>query len=359
MRVEVMQHFGLELSLGKAGYYETAHLKGLMKDVRGAIGEGRLIAVCGVIGSGKTVMLRRLQEMLEQEKKVTVSKSLAIDKSRVKLATLVAALFYDLSQQKQVRIPGDEKRERDLRELVRKNKRPVALFVDEAHDLNGHTLTGLKRLVEVIGQGRLSVVLAGRPKLRNDLRRRTMEEIGPCTDVFSLDGIAGSQREYIHWLIETCSKGEAKPAAILSDDAIDLLDTKLRTPLQIQQYLSLALEAAYQAGEKPRVGRDCHLGAVAPDRRPGTDPGPARLPAEGLGRAVRREAGRDPGAVQQFARCAVRDATARQDAACGAAPMTGGLCRRTHQIAVPVLLRGSRVASVHRAQALRSRQQIG
>jgi type II secretory pathway predicted ATPase ExeA len=251
-----MQHFGLELPLGKAGYYETEHLNGLMKDVRAAIGEGRLIAVCGVVGCGKTVMLRRLQDMLEQEKKVTVSKSLAIDKSRVKLATLVAALFYDLSQQKQVRIPGDEKRERDLRELVRKNKRPVALFVDEAHDLNGHTLTGLKRLVEVIedGQGKLSVVLAGHPKLRNDLRRPTMEEIGHRTDVFSLDGIAGSQREYIQWLVDTCSKGETKAEAILTEEAIDLLATKLRTPLQIQQHLTLALEAAYQAGEKPVSG---------------------------------------------------------------------------------------------------------
>jgi DNA invertase Pin-like site-specific DNA recombinase len=39
-----------------------------------------------------------------------------------------------------LRIPTQgEKRERDLRELVRKNKRPVALFVDEAHDLNGST----------------------------------------------------------------------------------------------------------------------------------------------------------------------------------------------------------------------------
>ena len=77
-------------------------------------------------------------------------------------------------------MPSSEKRERDLRELVRKNKRPVVLFVDEAHDLNGHTLTGLKRLVELVedGQGRLSVVLAGYPKLRKDLRRPTTEEIG-------------------------------------------------------------------------------------------------------------------------------------------------------------------------------------
>ena len=43
-----------------------------------------------------------------------------------------------------------------------------------------------------------------------------MEEIGYRTDVFSvfsLDGIAGSQREYILWLLNECSKGQAKPAA--------------------------------------------------------------------------------------------------------------------------------------------------
>lgn len=164
MRAEVMQHYGLSLPLNQAGYFETAHHQQLIKDIKGAIFEGRLIALCGVIGSGKTVMLRRLQQAMEEEKKITVSKSLAIEKHSIKLATFIAALFYDLSTEKQVRIPTlGEKRERDLRELVRKNKRPVALFVDEAHDLNGHTLTGLKRLMELVedGNGRLSIVLAG------------------------------------------------------------------------------------------------------------------------------------------------------------------------------------------------------
>jgi len=49
------------------------------------------------------------------------------------------------------------------------------------------------------GGGRLSVVLAGHPRLRNDLRCPTMEVIGYRTDIFTLDGITGSQREYIHW----------------------------------------------------------------------------------------------------------------------------------------------------------------
>lgn len=154
-----------------------------------------MVAVCGVVGSGKTVTLRRLQQLLRDENKIIVARSLSVEKHSIKLATPISALFYDLTQDKLVQIPKQgECRERELQELVKKGKRPVALFVDEAHDLNGHTLTRLKRLMEVVedGGGRLSVVLAGHPKLRNDLRRPTMEEIGYRTDVFTLDGIAGS-----------------------------------------------------------------------------------------------------------------------------------------------------------------------
>ena len=79
----------------------------------------------------------------------------------------------------------------------------MALFVDEAHDLNRNTPTGLKRLMGLVEDsgGRLSVILAGHPKLCNDSRRPIMEEIGYRTDVFTLDGIVGSQREYIRWLL--------------------------------------------------------------------------------------------------------------------------------------------------------------
>ena len=123
-----------------------------MKDIKGAIREGRLIAVCGVVGSGKTVTLRRLQQQLMDENKIIVARSLSVDNQNVRLATLINALFYDLAQDKQVQIPKQgERRERELQELIKKGKRPVALFVDEAHDLNGNTLTGLKRLMEVEG----------------------------------------------------------------------------------------------------------------------------------------------------------------------------------------------------------------
>jgi len=165
----------------------------------------------------------------------------------------ITALFYDLSADKEIKIPTQgEKRERELRDLIKKGKKPVVLFVDEAHDLHYSTLTGIKRLIEVVedGGGTLSVVLAGHPKLKNDLRRPTMEEIGYRVTVFSLDSLIGSQREYIEWLVSQCTTEGTQIGDILAE-ATDLLATRLRTPLQIEQHLTLALEAAYLFGEKP------------------------------------------------------------------------------------------------------------
>lgn len=167
----------------------------------------------------------------------------------------MAALFYDLSTGKKARIPSrPEDRERELQELVKKGKRPVALFIDDAHALKDDALTGIKRLMEVVESdgGCLSVVLAGWPKLRNDLRRPKLEEIGLRTDMFSLDGITGSQREYIKWLLGQCAQRQNESVETpMTADAIDLLASRLRTALQIEWHLTQAFEAGYQTGENP------------------------------------------------------------------------------------------------------------
>jgi len=61
MRAEVRAFYGLTKPLSQAGYYETEHHRQILKNVRGAILGGRIVALCGVIGSGKTATLRRLQ----------------------------------------------------------------------------------------------------------------------------------------------------------------------------------------------------------------------------------------------------------------------------------------------------------
>ena len=61
--------------------------------VRAVLGSGRLIAITGPIGVGKTVFLHRLQDEIASEKKVTVAESLSVDAARTTIPTLIAALF--------------------------------------------------------------------------------------------------------------------------------------------------------------------------------------------------------------------------------------------------------------------------
>ena len=252
MQSEVMKHFGLIRGLPRAGYFETAQQRRVFEDIKIAIRGGQLLALVGLVGCGKTTTLHRLIEALKDEREILVSQSLAVDKHRINLGTLMLALFYDLVTEKDFKVPTQpEKRERKLIEVIAKRKKPVALFVDEAHDLHPKTLVGLKRLVELVQNngGTLSVVLVGHPKLRNDLRRPALEEIGARTTLFWLDGIKGQERAYLDWLLEQCAPADA--ADLLTPEARERLAAALSTPLQIEQYLTLALEAAYQVGQKP------------------------------------------------------------------------------------------------------------
>ena len=70
--------------------------------------------------------------------------------------------------------------------------------------------------------GKLSVVLAGHPKLANDLRRASMEEIGLRATVFVLDGVKGQQQAYITWLLEPCTEAQVLED-LVSEAAMEFL----------------------------------------------------------------------------------------------------------------------------------------
>ena len=254
LTAEIMETYGLAKDWRAAGFYETESHRQISQTVRGGLASGRLIAITGPVGVGKTRFLHRLQGEIAAEKKVIVAQSLSVDKGKTTVPTLIAALFYDLSREKEPRIPTQgEKRERDLQKLVTRAGKPVALFVDEAHDLHGKTLNGLKRLMEVIehGSGVLSIVLAGHPKLRNDLRRPTMEEIGYRTDSLTLDGLAEESRAYLDWLMAACLAPGVAASDVIEADALDLLAERLSTPLQIAEHLNRSFEECFRIGQKP------------------------------------------------------------------------------------------------------------
>lgn len=64
-----LSYYGLNRLFQHAGYYETGQLKDLLERMKMEIRHGGLIALSGMIGSGKTVTLRRLREELKKEKR--------------------------------------------------------------------------------------------------------------------------------------------------------------------------------------------------------------------------------------------------------------------------------------------------
>ena len=224
-----------------------------MKDLKAAIHGGGLVAFTGIVGSGKTVLLTRLQQQLRDEGQIEVCESLAFEVAKVTLTTLKLALYYDLATEKDGDITGKpEKSERALMKVMGRYHKPIALFIDDAHDVHGQTLRALKQMIEKTGRrgSRLTLVLAGHPRLRNDLRRPAREETGARTTVFEFEGIQGQQRRYITWLLEH-SAPEVDPQDIVTDDALRVLAERLSTPLQIEHDLTRVLEQAYRVGEKP------------------------------------------------------------------------------------------------------------
>ena len=263
---EVKEFFGLKQELDHLGFFITEAQTHLEQELTKIIPQGRLIALSGIVGSGKTTFLQRLIADNRKAKEIIVSRSLAVESDKVRLPTLITALFYDLSPEKDFKVPSQsEKRERKLLELIKKCHRTVVLFVDDAHGLHSSTLVGLKRLIELVRHNgeTLSVVLAGHPKLKNDLRRPSLEEIGGRAHVFALEGIGGRahvfalegirghQEQYIQWVLSQASKNKLQPTDLLTEDAISFLAERLSTPLQIELYLTLTFEQAYRLGQKP------------------------------------------------------------------------------------------------------------
>ena len=57
----VMEHFGLSKSLNPVAYYDSEYHQQVFKDLKAAIHDGGIVAFTGIVGSGKTWLLSRMQ----------------------------------------------------------------------------------------------------------------------------------------------------------------------------------------------------------------------------------------------------------------------------------------------------------
>ncbi len=251
---DVKEYFGLEREFRNAAFMETDSYRQIFNDVVSTIKDGYLVALTGIVGCGKTVTARRIRQELKKRNEIIVSTTLTVEKNRVKVGTLMYALFADLMTDKKAPIPSKlEFRERELIRLISSKKKPVVLFIDEAHDLHHKTLISLKRLQEVGKEANslLSIVMVGHPKLSIDLNLPSMEEVGGRVVHMSMDGIRGIEAHYIDWILKQCLNKKAKSTDVFTKDALELMAKKFTTPLQINHYAWKAFVKAYQVGQKP------------------------------------------------------------------------------------------------------------
>ena len=82
MLATVQEHFGLKRPFHRVGNFETQHQTQLVREVVAAVQTGRMVVVAGLVGSGKTHLLTRIEDELARTNRVAVAKSLAVDKKR-------------------------------------------------------------------------------------------------------------------------------------------------------------------------------------------------------------------------------------------------------------------------------------
>lgn len=255
MILDALEEYGLIKPLSEAGFYATDKIKRLHEKIKTlALNYGSLIAVSGTVGSGKTTFINELMYDLKKDNQCIVSYSYSSDREGVNVKTLLTALLIDVNKSDKVAPTAHETRDRHLVKLMEENNKPVVLFIDEAQDLHGNTLSSLKKLSEMAKLSRqtLTIVLAGQPKLKNTIRSPKMEEIGSRAYVIDLDEqIIGKKDKYLQWAISKCLIKDKKWSDVITVEALTHLTEHLITPLQIISHFNRALEIGFTAGVKP------------------------------------------------------------------------------------------------------------
>jgi len=226
---------------------------------------GGFLAVIGEVGSGKSVMRRKVVEQLRKDGDVIVIYPQMIDKTRVNAASICDAIIMDLSEQKpKIKL---EQKTRQVHQLLLERAKQgfrAVLIIEEAHDLHTSTLKYLKRFYELEDGYRklLGIILIGQVELKhlfNETTHIEMREVIRRIQVAEIRGLNGNIKQYLAMKFKRIG---AKVEDLFTDGALDALAKRLTTrdrqnktishayPLIVNNYTAKAMNEAYEIGEK-------------------------------------------------------------------------------------------------------------
>jgi type II secretory pathway predicted ATPase ExeA len=231
---------------------------------------GGFLAVIGEVGSGKSVMRRKVVEQLRKDGDVLIVYPQIIDKTRMNAGSICDAIIMDISSDKP-KIKLEQKTRQCQRLLLERSKQNFrsCLMIEEAHDVNINTLKYLKRFYEMEDGYRklLGIILIGQTELRhafNEAQHVDLREVIRRVQIAEIAGLNGHIKEYLNLKFKRVSSEMDK---IFTSEALTALGKRLTSkdrqnktishayPLLVNNYAAKAMNMACEMGES-RVTED-------------------------------------------------------------------------------------------------------
>jgi type II secretory pathway predicted ATPase ExeA len=247
---------------------EHRYIEATMLD---AARHGGFIAVIGEVGSGKSVMRRKVVEQLKRDGDTMVIYPQMIDKTRLTAGSICDAIIQDVSSEK-CRAKLEDKTRQVQRLLLDRSKSGyrACLIIEEAHDLSVNTLKYLKRFYELEDGYRklLGIILIGQTELKHmfdEAQNVDMREVIRRVQTAEIGGLNGHLKDY---LLVKFKRVGANLGDIFEEEAFAAMSRRLTSadrlgkkqvshayPLVVNNYTAKAMNLAYQMGE-PRISAD-------------------------------------------------------------------------------------------------------
>jgi type II secretory pathway predicted ATPase ExeA len=225
---------------------------------------GGFLAVIGEVGSGKSVMRRKVVEQLRRDGDILVVYPQMIDKTRLTAASICDAIIMDISDERpKMKLEQKTRQVQHLLVSRSKNNYRSCLIIEEAHDLNTHTLKYLKRFYELEDGYRklLAIILIGQTELKhmfNEQLHVDMREVIRRCQVAEIQGLNGHIKDY---LVLKFKRVGADLGSIFHNGSLEALAKRLTSkdrqsktishafPLLVNNYAARAMNMAFEMGE--------------------------------------------------------------------------------------------------------------
>lgn len=230
--------------------FQTRELNRILTKLEDAVHGQQFRAVIGDIGSGKTVLRGRLEDIAARSHgKIKLLWPRFAEMDRVSSGAIVTTVLEALNQKPRQRLVQAQRQLEEVLSAEYGSGNRIAICFDEAHNLAERVFKALKNFHEMGGgfDRFLAVILFGQPPLKTLLDDFRFREISERARVLRMPSVSSVAAAYIGHRLAPVGR---KVDDIFEPGALKLLAEQVSTPLAIGNLCSAAMVKAHDAGER-------------------------------------------------------------------------------------------------------------